>query len=69
MWDKIVQDAVKQNQTFEQITERVLAEDPIMNRLSSFLREHKMYSKTAVENSLCGFVEYAKKAQAKQQVS
>jgi glyoxylase-like metal-dependent hydrolase (beta-lactamase superfamily II) len=66
MWDKIVQDAVKQNQTFEQILERVFTEDPIMSNLSTFLREHKVYAKTAIENSLCGFVEYAKKAQTQQ---
>jgi hypothetical protein len=66
MWDKIVQDAVKQSQTFEQITEHVFTEDPIMSKLSTFLREHKVYAKTAIENSLCGFVEYAKKAQTQQ---
>ncbi|MDR2720093.1 MAG: MBL fold metallo-hydrolase [Nitrososphaerota archaeon] len=66
MWDKIVQDGVKQNQLFEQIAERIFIEDPIMNKLSAFLRGHKVYAKTAIENSLCGFVEYAKKAQSKQ---
>ncbi len=66
MWDRIVQDAVMQNQTFEQITERVLTEDPVMNRLSSFLQQNKIYAKTAIENSIHGFVEYVKKAQAKQ---
>jgi len=66
MWDKIVQDAVKQNQSFEQITERVLTEDPMMNKLSVFLQGHRVYAKTAIENSLCGFTEYVKKAQTKQ---
>jgi len=61
MWDKIVQEAVKQNQPFEQIIERVFAEDPLMNKLSTFLREHKIYAKTAIDNSLCGFVEYVKR--------
>jgi glyoxylase-like metal-dependent hydrolase (beta-lactamase superfamily II) len=66
MWDRIVQDAVKQNQTYEQIKERVLTEDPIMNKLADFLKEHKIYAKTAIENSLNGFIEYAKKTQSKQ---
>ncbi|MDR2203968.1 MAG: MBL fold metallo-hydrolase [Nitrososphaerota archaeon] len=65
MWDKIVQDAVKRNQTLEQITDLVFTEDPAMSELSTFLREHKIYAKTAVENSIYGFVEYAKKAQSK----
>jgi glyoxylase-like metal-dependent hydrolase (beta-lactamase superfamily II) len=63
MWDIIIQKAVKQNQTFEQIIENVLTEDPIMSKISTFLREHKVYAKTAIENSLYGFVEYAKKTQ------
>jgi hypothetical protein len=37
-----------------------------MKELSSFLRGHKIYTKTAIENSICGFVEYVKKAQTKQ---
>jgi len=65
MWNKIVHDAVKQNQAFEQITECVLTEDPIMSKLSTFLQEHKIYAKTAIDNSLCGFVEYIKKTQEK----
>ncbi len=66
MWDSIIQDAVKQDQTFDQITERVLNEDPVMNQLSNFLKGHKVYDMTAIQNSICGFVEYVKKAQAKQ---
>jgi len=65
MWDKIVQEAVKQNQTFEQIATSVLTEDPIMSKLANFLREHKVYAKTAIDNSICGFIEYAKKTQTK----
>jgi glyoxylase-like metal-dependent hydrolase (beta-lactamase superfamily II) len=65
MWDKIVQSAVAQNKSFEQIVECVLTEDPLMNMLSSFLRGHKIYSKMAIENSISGFVEYAKKVQMK----
>jgi glyoxylase-like metal-dependent hydrolase (beta-lactamase superfamily II) len=66
MWDKIVQSAVSQSKSFEQIIECVLAEDPLMNTLSSFLQGHKIYSKTAIENSIQGFIEHAKKVQMKQ---
>jgi glyoxylase-like metal-dependent hydrolase (beta-lactamase superfamily II) len=65
MWDKIVQDAVEQNKSFEQIIECVLIEDPLMNTLSSFLLGHKIYSKTAIENNVSGFVEYVKKMRIK----
>jgi len=66
MWDKIVQSAVEQDKSFEQIIECVITEDPLMNRLSNFLMGHKIYSKMAIENSICGFAEYAKKTQNKQ---
>ena len=66
MVNKIVQRAVAQNKDFEQIIECVLTEDPLMKTLSDFLRGHKVYSKTAIENSISGFVEYAKKSQGKQ---
>jgi glyoxylase-like metal-dependent hydrolase (beta-lactamase superfamily II) len=61
LWKKIVQEAVEQNKNFEQIIGCVLTEDPLMSALSSFLRGHKIYSKTAIENSICGFAEYIKK--------
>jgi len=66
MWDNIVQSAVKQNKSFEQIIECVLTEDPLINTLSNFLKGHKIYSKMVIENSIDGFVGYAKKAQMKQ---
>jgi glyoxylase-like metal-dependent hydrolase (beta-lactamase superfamily II) len=65
LWNEIVQDAVSKNQPFEQIIERVLTEDPTMKKLAPFLKQHKIYSRTAVNNSINGFVEYAKKTQAK----
>jgi glyoxylase-like metal-dependent hydrolase (beta-lactamase superfamily II) len=61
LWEKVVGDAVMQNKSFEKIVDCVLAEDPLMSALSSFLLGHKIYSKTAIENSICGFVEYVKR--------
>jgi glyoxylase-like metal-dependent hydrolase (beta-lactamase superfamily II) len=69
MWNEIVQDAVKKNQPFEQIIESVLTEDPTMKKLAEFLKGHKIYAKTAIENSIMGFVEYAKKTQTTRNVS
>lgn len=65
MWDLIIQEAVKQGLRFEQIIECIFKEDPTMNKLESFLKSHKVYSKTAIDNSVYGFVEYVKKSQAK----
>jgi glyoxylase-like metal-dependent hydrolase (beta-lactamase superfamily II) len=66
MWNEIIQNAVTQNKDFEQIIKCVLTEDPLMYALSNFLQGHKIYSKTAIENSVYGFIEYVKKSQLKQ---
>jgi hypothetical protein len=36
-----------------------------MSKLSTFLQGHRVYAKTAIENSICGFTEYVKKEQEK----
>lgn len=65
LWDKIVQEGVKKNQSLDEIRERILAEDKVMNRLSSYLKSHRIYSRTVLLNSVQGFIDYAKKTQAK----
>lgn len=61
LWDKIVQEGVKKNQSLDEIRERILAEDKVMNQLSSYLKSHRIYSRTALLNSVQGFIDYAKK--------
>jgi len=65
LWDKIAQEGVKENQSLDEIRERILAEDKVMNQLSSYLKSHRIYSRTALLNSVQGFIDYAKKKQAK----
>ena len=65
LWDKIAQEGVKENHSLEEIRERILAEDKVMNQLSSYLKSHRIYSRTALLNSVQGFIDYAKKKQAK----
>lgn len=65
LWDKIVQEGVKKNQSLDEIRERILAEDKVMNRISSYLKSHRIYSRTVLLNSVQGFIDYAKKTQAK----
>jgi glyoxylase-like metal-dependent hydrolase (beta-lactamase superfamily II) len=65
LWDKIAQEGVKENHSLDEIRERILAEDKVMNQLSSYLKSHRIYSRTALLNSVQGFIDYAKKKQAK----
>ena len=61
LWINIVEDGVRKQQSPSIIRERILAEDENMRRMASFLKSHPIYSKTAIGNSLQGFVDSANK--------
>ena len=65
LWGRIAQEGVKENCSLDEIRERILAEDKVMNQLSNYLKSHRIYSRTALLNSVQGFIDYAKKKQAK----
>ena len=63
LWGKIAEEGVREKQSFDQICERIIREDKVMNRLASFLSTHPIYSVTALGNTVKGFFEYAKTQQ------
>jgi glyoxylase-like metal-dependent hydrolase (beta-lactamase superfamily II) len=60
LWANIAEDGIGKNQSLEQIRDRIIAEDVVMNQIVNFVREHPIYSKTMLENCVLGFIEYAK---------
>jgi glyoxylase-like metal-dependent hydrolase (beta-lactamase superfamily II) len=66
LWAKIAEEGVRKNQTLEEIRDRIIAEDKVMHHLADYLKSHRIYSKTALGNSVQGFIDYAKQIQAKQ---
>jgi glyoxylase-like metal-dependent hydrolase (beta-lactamase superfamily II) len=60
LWADIASDGVKKNQSLEKIRDRIIAEDKVMNHIIDFVRSHRIYSKTMLENCVRGFIEYAK---------
>ena len=68
LWARIAEEGVKENQSLEEIRDRIIAEDKIMSRVgvAAFIGSHRVYSKTVLENCVKGFIEYAKQ---KEQVS
>jgi glyoxylase-like metal-dependent hydrolase (beta-lactamase superfamily II) len=62
LWAKIALEGVKNNYSTKQICEAILEQDPVMHRLADYFSEHTIYSITVLDNSVSGFVEYAKKA-------
>ncbi len=65
LWAKIAEEGVKQNWTLEQIRDRIIAEDKVMSQveIADFIKSHRIYSKTVLENCVKGFIEYANQKQ------
>lgn len=61
LWASIVAEGVKNGRSAEAIRERILTEDNTMRKIGSFLKAHPIFMKTAVENSVQGFIDFAAK--------
>ena len=59
LWADIAEDGVKKNQSLEQIRDRIIQEDKVMTKTIDFIKTHRIYSKTILENCILGFIEYA----------
>ena len=66
LWAKIAEEGNRKNQSLEEIRDRIIAEDKVMHQLADYLKSHRIYSKTALGNSVQGFIDYAKQIQGKE---
>jgi glyoxylase-like metal-dependent hydrolase (beta-lactamase superfamily II) len=62
-WLMLVQEGLKRGESDEQIRERVLREDESIQRVVPTLRANPVHRKTLIENSVKGFIEFAKNPQ------
>lgn len=67
LWASIAEAGVKNNLSLEQVRDNIIAQDPIMTQIIDYVKSHRIYSKTVLENCVRGFIEYAKYKTAKQQ--
>jgi glyoxylase-like metal-dependent hydrolase (beta-lactamase superfamily II) len=67
LWADIAEAGVKAKLSLEQIRDNIIRQDPVMTAIAPYVRAHRIYSKTVLENCVRGFMEYAKVKQAKQQ--
>ena len=65
LWADIAEDGVKKNQDLEEIRDRIIKEDKVMNQIIGYVKSHRIYSKTMLENCVLGFIQYAKQKQEK----
>jgi glyoxylase-like metal-dependent hydrolase (beta-lactamase superfamily II) len=60
LWADIAEDGVKKNQSLEEIRDRIVQEDKVMNQIVGYVKAHRIYSKTMLENCVRGFIDYSK---------
>ncbi len=63
LWLSIVEEGVKKGLSNEQITERVLTEDETIRKAVPSLKENAVNRKTLIDNSVLGFIEFARNPQ------
>jgi glyoxylase-like metal-dependent hydrolase (beta-lactamase superfamily II) len=61
LWAGIAAEGVKNGRSTEAIRDRILTEDETMRKIGSYLKAHPIYLKTAVGNSVQGFIDFAAK--------
>ncbi len=64
LWADIAIDGVAKNQSNQEIRDRIIAEDKVLNSVADFVKTHRVYAVTVLDNCIRGFVEYAKSKQA-----
>ena len=67
LWADIADDGVNKNQGFEEIRDRIIKEDKVMNQIIGYVQSHQIYSKTMLENCVRGFIEYSQQKITKTQ--
>ena len=66
LWADVAEAGVNANKTLEQIRDDIIVADPVMTQIEDYVKNHRIYKKTVLENCVRGFVEYVKTKQAKQ---
>lgn len=61
LWASIAAEGVAKGQSAEVIRNRILTEDTTMHKIASYLKAHPIHMKTAVGNSVQGFMDFAAK--------
>jgi glyoxylase-like metal-dependent hydrolase (beta-lactamase superfamily II) len=65
LWANIAEQGVRENWSLEQTRDAIVAKDPVMGKIAEYVKNHRIYSKTVLENCVRGFIEYAKQKQTK----
>jgi glyoxylase-like metal-dependent hydrolase (beta-lactamase superfamily II) len=64
LWANIAEEGGSKNWSLEQVRDHIINEDKVMRLVSDFLKSHRIYQKTVLENCIKGFMGYAKQKQS-----
>jgi glyoxylase-like metal-dependent hydrolase (beta-lactamase superfamily II) len=64
LWAKIAEEGIRKNRSFDEIRDEIIARDKVMHQLADYLKSHRIYSKTAIENSVQGVISYVQQSQS-----
>jgi glyoxylase-like metal-dependent hydrolase (beta-lactamase superfamily II) len=64
LWANIAEEGGSKNWSLEQVRDQIIHEDKVMRLVSDFLKSHRIYQKTVLENCIKGFMGYAKQKQS-----
>lgn len=62
LWADVALEGVKTKLNLKEILAIITSKDKVLNKMQNFLKDHQIYSKTELENSVQGFIENAKKS-------
>ncbi len=65
LWADIAEDGVKKKQSLEKIRDRIIQDDKVMKQVVGYVKSHRIYSKTMLENCVRGFIDYSEQKLAK----
>lgn len=60
LWARVAEEGVRANLSLEEIRDNIIRTDPIMTQASPYVKEHRIYQKTVLDNCIRGIVGYAK---------
>jgi glyoxylase-like metal-dependent hydrolase (beta-lactamase superfamily II) len=63
LWADIAEEGVRKNWSLEKTRDRIIVQDEVMHKVADFIKSHRIYSKTVLENCVRGFIEYARQKQ------
>ena len=61
LWAKIARQGIQQKQSFEEVRQKIIENDPQVQKAIKFIEAHPVFNETVLVNSVQGFMQFAEK--------